>query len=859
MEQRPPVRGIWLRYGLFLVFTIAWFAAATIYFRMQQPAQKANGKDQLAQGAGEKDAKAGKDAKAAKDAASKEPAGKEAVGKGDSSKEKEKVPPAKSGEKPAPKAPDGEKPPAKPAEKAPAQAAVPETFVTLGSLDPKSPYRMLVTLTNRGAGVTRIELNSPRYHELEDKGGYMGYVIVDDRAVVKGCPVQVVGPGTPAAAAGLAQGDVILEVAGQPTSGPESLQAALSQTKPGQTVELKVRRKNAELTLPVTLARHPLQVVRPETGAPPSFLMTLTEIDDRKRDVPEGDDAAKAPSEPRPAYPPELDGVDLRTANWDVELDPKDPARVTFRRYLPQWELEVVKTFRLAEVPEDAEEDTAVKAHAYKAYHLTFDVEIHNRLDTARRVVYEIDGPSGLPDEGWWYASKVSGALRDVVAGFRLANGGRLDKITFTSTEIGKKPPGVKQRTDPLQFIGVDAQYFDAVLIPQPDSPSELWFAQWEPFYYGQLDRDLPNKVNSSFAAWSVPEELAPKGNDHDVLSRRFQVFAGPKKPALVAQYGLSDVIYYGWYGWVAEPLLAILHFFYSIIPNYGVAIILLTVLVRGCMHPLSRKQARSAQKMQELQPEIKRIAEKYKNSPEARNKAQAELFRKHNFHPMGGCLLLFLQLPIFVGLYRALMVDVELRQAPLITEGLGWATNLAAPDMLFNWSSFMPHFVTKGTGILGLGPYFNLLPVFTIVLFLWQQKKMTPAVTDEKAAMNMKVMKYMMVFMGIMFFKVASGLCLYFIASSLWSIAERQFLPKTIAHRRPAGQPDRRDPPPTGEAARARVNSAMYPLDDTIAAIASPPGGAARGILRLSGPDAEYFARQVFQPVPSPFGRGSG
>jgi YidC/Oxa1 family membrane protein insertase len=95
---------------------------------------------------------------------------------------------------------------------------------------------------------------------------------------------------------------------------------------------------------------------------------------------------------------------------------------------------------------------------------------------------------------------------------------------------------------------------------------------------------------------------------------------------------------------------------------------------------------------------------------------------------------------------------------------------------MLFRWSEFMPSFVVGW-----LGPYFNLLPVITIVLFLWQQKMFMPPATDEQTRMQMRIMQYMMVFMGVMFFKVPSGLCLYFIASSLWGIAERKLLPKTM------------------------------------------------------------------------------
>ena len=88
---------------------------------------------------------------------------------------------------------------------------------------------------------------------------------------------------------------------------------------------------------------------------------------------------------------------------------------------------------------------------------------------------------------------------------------------------------------------------------------------------------------------------------------------------------------------------------------------------------------------MQELQPELKRLMEKYKNNPEQKARAQRELFAKNNYNPLGGCLLAFMQLPIFVGLYRSLMVDVELRQAPLFSESIRWASNLAAPDMLWN------------------------------------------------------------------------------------------------------------------------------------------------------------------------------
>ena len=173
----------------------------------------------------------------------------------------------------------------------------------------------------------------------------------------------------------------------------------------------------------------------------------------------------------------------------------------------------------------------------------------------------------------------------------------------------------------------------------------------------------------------------------------------------------------------------------------------------------------------------MKRIAEHHKGDMEKRTKAQQELFRKHNYNPLSGCLPMVIQLPIFIGLYRALSVDIELRGTPLIP-GISWCSNLAAPDQLFYWEPFLPAFLVSLTG--WLGPYFNILPLITIAFFIIHQKLFTPPATDEQSAMQQKMMKFMMIFMGFLFFRVASGLCLYIIASSAWGVAERLLLPKS-------------------------------------------------------------------------------
>ncbi len=663
----------------------------------------------------------------------------------------------------------------KPPKPVQAQPDISRKWVTLGSLDPASPYRMLVTLTNKGAAVARIELSSPRYHDLDDRSGYLGHLVMDETLIDKeirgkGCLVQVVGPGTPAAAAGLKPGDLIEAVGKQRITSPEGFRRALATTKPNRQIMLTVLRGSKRLTLPVTLRRRPLEVVRPEADDPLSLLLTLQQLDDRELTRDEATNAVEVGKE--------LEGLDLWTSNWEVTA--ADRSKVVFRRVLAVPGLEITKTYRLAMVP-----TKAINNANYRAYHLVFDIRIRNVGQQARKVAYQLDGPTGLPDEGAWYAYKVSrswgaAGLRDVVVSFDHRTPNMVNCPKIAEDKIG--PPW---QDESLTFIGVDAQYFSAVLIPQKKDPHEIWFAQSQPLRVGKVDQKMLKLTDTSCRVVSRPHELSPG----DGLAHQFVVFAGPKRPDLLQKYGLKEIVYYGWFGWLAVPMAHILHVFYALVCNYGLAILMLTVLVRGCMFPLSKKQTLGAQKMQELQPEIKKIQEKYKKDMEARTKAQQELFRKHNYNPLSGCLVLFIQLPIFIALYRSLMVDIELRQAPLVSESVRWCSNLAAPDMLFNWSGFMPEFINSGVGIFGLGPYFNLLPMLTIALFIAQQKMFMPPPTDEQQVMQQKIMKYMMVFMGILFFKVASGLCVYFIASSAWGLAERKFLPKTT-HQKPADKP---------------------------------------------------------------------
>jgi YidC/Oxa1 family membrane protein insertase len=684
---------------------------------------------------------------------------------------------------PAEPAADGQPPAVPPAPVAdlavPPADTTPLQYVTLGSLDFRSGYRMLVTLTNQGAAVQRVELSSPRFRDLQDRSGYLGQLALED-ADGMGVTVRVVGAGTPAATAGLQPGDVIVGIGKSKVAAVntvDELAAVLARTRPDQEIKLDVKRGEQLVQLSAKLGWRPLEVIRPEIEnvlmrgveppkdfeGPPSFLLTLASY--------QGQALKDAEAARVAAW--------LRDGHWEVVQH--DETSVTFRRALPTWNLELLKRFTIRAVPASSLDDKT-----YPGYDVTMDIELRNTGAEPQQVAYQLDGPNGMPLEGWWYAHKIgtgwgAAGLRDVVVRFYEASWLQINPSKILDDGDEYKDMG---QGHPLAYAGVDAQYFSAVLIPQKPL-DEVWFDTTEAILVGPM----PDARTPKYFA-NVTCRLNRKSINLEAGGTRkdsFDVFLGPKRPDLLQQYqagddskySLKDLIYYGWFGPVARVMLVVLHFFYSIIGNYGIAIILLTVLVRGAMFPISYKQTKNMARMQALKPDLDRITEKYKTDMQKRQQATQELYRKNKINPLGGCLPLFIQMPIFIGLYRSLMIDVELRQSALFGDWTRWCSDLAAPDMFLNWSRIMPQFVNDGIGIFGLGPYLNVLPLVTVAMFLVTQRMAMPAPANEQAAMQQKMMKYMTMFMAILFYKVACGLCLYFIASSLWGIGERKLLPK--------------------------------------------------------------------------------
>lgn len=390
-------------------------------------------------------------------------------------------------------------------------------------------------------------------------------------------------------------------------------------------------------------------------------------------------------------------------------------------------------------------------------------------------VVYKILGPHGIPIEGEWY----TGTFRDAV--FGMAKGSSTEVVTLSADAIAKQKdkPELFQ-AQPLKYAGVENQYFASLMVlsPPPTGPSDRRDQETRPVVL-HLNPDERQKADIGIEITSKPVLVGP----NVAVTHAFRVFAGPKTLDALTPFGAEDVAFRktSWIPgaielarWVITPLLGVMYdvtvwfsrLFGGTRGNYGVAIILLTLSVRMMMFPLGRKQALAAKRMQDLQPLMKEIQVKFKDDKEQLTKEQFALYKRHGVNPVGGCLPALIQLPIFVGLWQALNNSVSLRHASFL-----YIDNLAAPDMLFKfpWSGGLPF----------LGDYFNLLPFGVVTLMLIQTKLFSPPATTPEAEAQQNMMKYMMVFMAFMFYKVPSGLGLYFITSSSWQIGERLLLPK--------------------------------------------------------------------------------
>jgi YidC/Oxa1 family membrane protein insertase len=523
-----------------------------------------------------------------------------------------------------------------------------------------------------------------------------------------------------------------------------------------------------------------------------------------------GDPLRKSPADA------DFPSAELGTRTWQVVEQTRTPDRhtVVFETTLDApYFLTLRKTFTLA--PGD--------------YHVGFTLGVTPRPGREKdkgEFRYQLVAGRGLPVEGEWYTQ----AYRTALVGWRNPAGAARravdDAATIHHQHGGESIP---KGENTFTYAGVGTQYFAATIAVDDtatgsaSSPWERVRPTREPHPWDDPDHLMLADI--TVRAVAKPLNLGPT----DAVTHSYLLYNGPVKvkllgqlagdravdPALVARYldgltlrTLSD--YHSPFVWGrfanflywTDLVLAstnlmhdLLRWLHGLVPNWGLNILMLTMLVRLALFPLSRRQQAMAIRQQELmgrlKPELDKLADKFKDDPQGLNAAKTQLMLKNGMNPLamsGGCLLLFFQMPVFMGLYFCLQESIFFRNEPFL-----WFPNLAAPDMLLWWGEKVPWFTTLAN--LGyaqyLGPYLNLLPIVGVVLIFVQQQLAMPPAMSEEQAQQQKVMKYMVVLMAVFFYRVPSGLSLYFIVSTTWALTERQFIPKPKPKPLPAPEPE--------------------------------------------------------------------
>ena len=355
----------------------------------------------------------------------------------------------------------------------------------------------------------------------------------------------------------------------------------------------------------------------------------------------------------------------------------------------------------------------------------------------------------------------VKDALAVYVPGFKEEGGSRMSQFAFegpialVNNELEEVDPDDIEENDTfhgvIKWAGYTDRYFLSCVIPQNNGTEAMVKltrsgSKTRTGYVQAMDRLDPGKMTEY----------------------SFDFFMGPKSHKLLADYNnsLKQAINFGWFDFLAKPLLIVMNFIHQLIPNYGVAILLLTILIKIVFWPLGTKSYKSMNEMKKVQPLMQEIREKHKDDKQKMNQEVMALYKTYKVNPMSGCLPMLVQMPIFLALYRMLYQAIELRHAPFML----WINDLSAPDRLFHFDFAIP-FMQEPYGI----------PVLTIIMgasFLLQQK-MTPTTGDPTQA---KIMMLMPIFMTVIFINFPAGLVLYIFANNLISMGQQYYIQKKFS-----------------------------------------------------------------------------
>ncbi len=318
-------------------------------------------------------------------------------------------------------------------------------------------------------------------------------------------------------------------------------------------------------------------------------------------------------------------------------------------------------------------------------------------------------------------------------------SGGKLNTLPFKKLGVPNNQAQPQIQTGPMEYEGIEDQFFTAAFLPDGTDLS-LW--HWTQYH------------NPVGGGESEPEaEMAAGTSAGGPLKVR--VFVGPKDLALLekTQPPLEELVQFGWTGIIAKPVLFALQWLYRYIPNYGWAIVVITLVINFALFPLKMKSWRSMQKMQKVAPEIRQIQDRYKKytmrdpRKQKMNEEVMAIYQREGINPMGSCLPMLAQMPIWWALWRVLNGAIELRHAPWFW----WIHDLSAKD-----------------------PYYILPIAMTITMYV--MTKMTPQ-TAAVDPTQQKMMQFMPLMFGVIFFRLSSGLNLYMFTSNLVGMAQQYYL----------------------------------------------------------------------------------
>ena len=315
-----------------------------------------------------------------------------------------------------------------------------------------------------------------------------------------------------------------------------------------------------------------------------------------------------------------------------------------------------------------------------------------------------------------------------------------------------------------LDFAGVENQFFATIVDPENKFSSTIRARPSQITLSPERGGDITTLLSSTM---SLPDEnLSPKNTKTLV----FDIFMGPKNNGLIRSLEgkKDDVMNYGFFSWISRPLNWLLNFLSGIFGgegnswSWGWAVVALTILIRTVMWPLHAKSTRTMKRMSKLQPKMKALKEKYPDDPNKMQQETMKLYREFGVNPMGGCLPLIFQIPVFFGFFTMLQYAVELRNEPFM-----WVTDLSQPDTMAHLPFGLP--------FLGDPVPVNILPILMAVTMVLQMK-MTPKTGD-------KMQQRIMMFMPLMFFffcyNFASALALYWTTQNIFSIAQTWIMQK--------------------------------------------------------------------------------